>query len=77
MTTAPLHPLRVWRVGAGLTVAQAAQKLGVTRQTWHAYEANRRPPLPSVMDRLLVLTDGAVQPNDFYPAATARLQRAA
>jgi DNA-binding XRE family transcriptional regulator len=71
------HPLKTWRIAKGLTVPDAAVQVPVTRQTWYSWERNGSRPPEQLMARLVEMTEGAVQPNDFYPAAAARLQRAA
>lgn len=60
------HPLRNWRKSQGLTLDQAARKVGTVRQVWSDWERGRRRPSSVTMAKIYRLTGGAVQPNDFY-----------
>ncbi len=62
-----MHPLKAWRTGNGLTLAQCAQKVGTTRQVWHAWEAGKRRPRPNYLRLLRKVTNGAVDANSFVP----------
>lgn len=78
MHVAPIrYKLRNWRQQRGLTQAAAAALLGVARRTWHQWELGAIMPGPGHMIELVHLTEGEVQPNDFYllplpPAARSR-----
>ena len=61
------HPLRAWRVAQGLSLAQAADKVGTTRQVWHNWETGKRRPRPRYMARLRQVTGGKVNADVFYP----------
>lgn len=63
--------LRKWRLDAGLTVADAAEKAKVTRQTWHSWESGRSIPPARYMLAIKTMTDGAVKADDFYPSEQA------
>lgn len=58
------HPFRKWRIKQGLTVAEVAAKLMSTRQAVFRYEAGR-PPRQPFLDRIVVITDGAVTASDW------------
>lgn len=78
MTTAPIrYKLRNWRRLQGLSQAEAAEKLGVARRTWHQWEQGAIVPGPANMIELVTLTGGAVQPNDFYELPSLRAAQAA
>lgn len=67
MATAPIrYKLRNWRRQEGLTQAAAALRLGVARRTWHQWEQGEIIPGPGNMIELVALTQGEIQPNDFY-----------
>ena len=75
MATAPIrYKLRNWRRNNDLTQSQAAAKVGVGRRAWHQWEQGATVPGPAVMIELVALTEGAIQPNDFYelPKLTTR-----
>ena len=38
------HELRAWRLAHGITQAEAAQWVGVSRRTWIRYEMDERTP---------------------------------
>lgn len=78
MTTAPIrYKLKNWRRLQGKTQADAAEEMGVARRTWHQWEQGAIVPGPGHMVELVRLTDGAIQPNDFYALpATARVNGA-
>ena len=61
------HPLRVWREKQGLTLQQAADKLGTSRQVWWGWEHGRRRPSAEFMARVRELTQGAVTADHFFP----------
>ena len=49
-----------------ITVAEFARILGMEhRQTLHRYVAGRVPP-KDVMEKIVAVTGGLVQPNDFF-----------
>lgn len=50
------HPLRSWRKGAGLKLAEAAERVGTSRQVWHDWEAGRRRPSAAFMPKVRTLT---------------------
>lgn len=67
--------LRTWRLSRGLTQEQAGAKLGVARRTWHQWEAGATVPGPAMMIELYDLTDGLIQPNDFYALPDPRVRK--
>lgn len=60
--------LVAWRKKMGWTQTQLAEKLGVTQPYVSSMERAVDPAVPntSVMARIFELSDGQVQPNDFY-----------
>lgn len=66
MMDRPESKLRTWRIGAGLSVVEAAARVKVSRQTWHGWERGATIPPVSLMQRIFDLTGGAVTANDFY-----------
>lgn len=57
--------LRDWRKSRGVSPEELAERLGCHRTTVVRYEL-RRVPDPEMMRKIVLVTDGAVQPNDFY-----------
>ena len=70
--------LVAWRKQKGLTQTQLAERLGVTQPYVSSMERAVDPaiPNPSIMKALFELTDGAVQPNDFYSLPALRSKAA-
>lgn len=60
-------PLRAWRLKKGYTLDAAAAAVGTVRQVWYDWETGRRRPGVEAMEKIFLVTDGAVEPNDFYP----------
>ena len=60
------YKLRNWRRLNKLSQADAADRMAVARRTWHQWERGSVVPGPEHMVKLVELTQGAVQPNDFY-----------
>jgi hypothetical protein len=56
-----------------------ADRLGTSAEAVRLYAAGRRIPRPDIMAKIGRLTDGAVQPNDFFAASkqAPRRRRAA
>lgn len=52
----------------GQTDTAFAVQIGVTSEAVRRYRNGTRIPDRAVMERIFAATDGAVQPNDFYPA---------
>jgi DNA-binding XRE family transcriptional regulator len=65
METSYPHPLRRWRLDQEpeLSVAEAAEKAGVTRQTWYEWE-KWSVPNSTLLPKVCELT--GLEPNDFY-----------
>lgn len=72
-----VEPLRKWRMERTLTHEAAGALLGVSRQAWFDWEKGRRIPSPGLMIELYGLTDGLVQPNDFYDLPALRVGQSA
>ncbi len=49
-----------------LTLAQLAERVGVTKISLSRYERGERIPTREIMQKIVEATVGAVQPNDFY-----------
>jgi transcriptional regulator with XRE-family HTH domain len=64
--TTRTQPLRDWRKLQAKPVQALAEQIGVTVQAWYDWEKGRRVPSRDLMPKLVQLTGGAVQPNDFY-----------
>lgn len=71
------YKLRAWRRNAQMSQDAAAAAIGVARRTWHLWENGKTIPGPEHMAALVVLTGGAVEPNDFYRTRAAPRQDAA
>jgi len=61
-----------WIEESGLTRAEVARRLGASRGNVGDLCNFRYWPSRTMMVRIIELTDGAVTPNDFLPAAFAR-----
>jgi transcriptional regulator with XRE-family HTH domain len=55
--------LRTYREENGLTLAQMADKVGVSEVSMSRYERGDRMPRPEVMRKIGEVTGGAVRPN--------------
>lgn len=64
-----MQKLGDWRRQKGLTQAELADALECTVSTVARYENGTRDPEPATKERIFILTEGAVEPNDFYPVA--------
>jgi transcriptional regulator with XRE-family HTH domain len=58
--------LAAWREQKGLTQLQLAEELGCTVSTIWRYEQGQRDPDAATKERIFMLSEGAVEPNDFY-----------
>jgi len=60
--------LAAWRKREGRTQEWVATELGCTQSYVSQIERASRPiiPGPEIMERVFVMTAGAVEPNDFY-----------
>lgn len=61
-----LTALKRWRMSQGYTLDAAAAAVGTVRQVWFDWENGRRRPNATAMEQIFILTNGAVEPNDFY-----------
>ena len=68
------HPLRKWRKSHGLTLEQAASRIGTSRQVWCDWERRRRRPGVRLMPKVREAT--GLSADIFFPAA-AEPERAA
>lgn len=66
METAGHHPLDRWRLARSWSLDALAAALEVNVATVSRYINGRRMPGPEVMQRIFALTEGEIQPNDFY-----------
>lgn len=66
MMTPSKWKLREWRRARKLTQGAAGEMAGVTRKTWHEWETGKTRPSETQMQRVYVITEGEVEPNDFY-----------
>lgn len=57
----------------GMSARQFAKGIGVTPQSMSRYLHHGRVPRSQVMQRIYTVTQGAVTPNDFYPASGSSL----
>lgn len=71
--------LVAWRKQQGWTQTQLAEALGVSQPYVSAMERAVDPAIPntSVMKLVFEVTNGAVQPNDFYSLPDLDAQQAA
>lgn len=49
-----------------ITIPVFAERIGVSVQAVHRYVTGERTPRPEVMKRIAAVTQGDVEPNDFY-----------
>ncbi len=63
--------LRCYLVENGIGTVAFAASIGVSLQALHRYLLGERIPRPDVLERIARVTDGCVQPNDFFAFATA------
>ena len=56
---------------SGDSAAAFAVRIGTSRQAVGRWLRGERIPSPEAMARIVAVTAGAVQPNDFYPALPA------
>ena len=68
--------LAEWRRNAGLTQQELADRLGCILTTVARYETGLRTPEGPMMLKIFDVTDGAVQPNDFFDLAGTTQQAA-
>lgn len=66
-----------WRRREAMTQPDLAIALDVTLSSVARYETGTRMPEPDVMRRVYVVTDGSVQPNDFYDLPDLAVDRRA
>lgn len=59
---------REWRESKGWSQEKLAEELGLAdRSAVSRYEKGARDPEAAIKERYFLLSDGQVQPNDFYP----------
>jgi len=66
MDKLPLNALGYWRERHEMTRQELAERLRCTPEALRLWELGKRVPRPSFMTRIAILTNDAVQPNDFY-----------
>ena len=61
--------LAEWRKREGKTQEELAAELGCSQPYVSQIERARNPIVPGteILERIFLVTDGAVEPNDFYP----------
>lgn len=60
------HPLKIWRKAKGLSVAELARQVGVTREAVRQWEDEDVIPAHLHMRKLAKVTGGAVRADHFY-----------
>lgn len=68
-----IHPLKAWRLARGLTPHEVGNRLRCSVQTVYRYEAGTRTPERSVLDRIIIMTEGAVTANDWIGEQASRV----
>lgn len=63
-----IHPLREWRIAEGLTLDEAAARVGTTRPVWHSWETRKRIPNTVFMPRIREVTGGKITADHFFPS---------
>lgn len=58
------HPLKKWRTENNRASAQVAECIQCTRPSIDRYESGRMPKQP-YLDRIIIMTGGAVTANDW------------
>lgn len=69
--------LSEWREEREWTQERLAEELGCTALTVYRYETGRRMPDREAMEKIFFVTEGKVEPNDFYPLGDWRRRLAA
>jgi transcriptional regulator with XRE-family HTH domain len=64
--------LAEWRETKGWTQLQLAEELGCTVSTVWRYEQGVRDPETAMKEKIFLLSEGQVEPNDFYPVSRWR-----
>lgn len=64
--------LREWHKKKGWTIQALADELGVDKSTAMRLLSGHRRPGPDLYERIFMLTDGQVTPNDFFPLSRWR-----
>lgn len=62
------HPLRSYRLSAGLTLASLATQAGLPKSVLSKIENRAVSPTMSTVAKIVVATNGAVTANDFMPS---------
>lgn len=57
--------LKAWRIATNRTVAEVANELGISRQSYSRYEAGTRVPERSILNKIVLITGGAVTANSW------------
>lgn len=69
--TEQIHPLRRWLFENQLTLWAFGRQVGVVQSALSEWMTGKKYPSPAMMMRIRDATQGAVQPNDFFPAYVA------
>ncbi len=69
--------LRAYLTDQAISIAEFAERIGVSVQAVHRYLDGERIPQRDVMERIHAVTKGKVQPNDFYPLPSFLTEAAA
>lgn len=82
VTLRPRPKLALWMFERDLKLQDAEAALGVSAETVRRYclpfgNPARRVPRPSVIDRIILWTSGAIGPADFYAPASTPMAEAA
>lgn len=64
------HPLRRYRQEAGLTLAELAERAGLTKGTLSRIETGVQYPSFPAMVRIMEATGGALKADDFLPRSS-------
>lgn len=59
-----MNKLQKWREQEGLTQAQAAERIGITQQSWSRYESGRVPE-PDIIRQIVDRTKGDAVPIEY------------
>lgn len=58
--------LRTYLDQHAVSTTQFAERIGVSLAALHRYLTGERTPRPEVLERISRVTQGCVQPNDFF-----------
>lgn len=61
-----MNKIKIYIKKQQITVKEFASTIGVRRETIYKYINNSRTPSPKTMRKIVEVTNGKIQPNDFY-----------